>query len=412
MPTLDPMSLSTMAGMMAMVIGVLLLILRRHYPARLPGILHWGAGLLMFTGGTTLYLVNHLLQLGLTTLPGNAMLLTGFALLLMGSQRFVGRRVTWLRWMLLCAASVALSAWFMFVVPDYRVRISLFTGTLAFLALAHMALLLRHCRSWASRYTAGVLFCVSAVMVARGLVTWWVDSPDMHIYLSSRVQGAYLASFGFSVLLLGTGVLFMATERIRAESELIASRDDLTQTLTRRSWMAGAHQALAASPGRQPVAVLMLDIDDFKKINDQQGHLAGDHVLVALAGAMAQALPAGGLLGRFGGEEFIVLLVGRHAQQAREVAEDLRHAVARQGELGCTVSIGLATASSGDHTLERLIQRADQVLYQAKRQGRNQVVVSEEGDGLEAAASVVSVASVAARGPRRAETGRSTGLRA
>ena len=181
MPHLDPMSLSTMAGMMAMVIGVLLIILRRHYPSRLPGLLHWGAGLLMFTGGTTLYLLNHLLDLGLTTLPGNAMVLSGFALLLMGSQRFVGQRVTWMRWMLLCAASVLLNAWFMFVAPDYRVRISVFTWTLAFMAVAHLVLLLRHCRSWASRYTAGVLFCASLVMAARGLLTWWMDTPDMQI---------------------------------------------------------------------------------------------------------------------------------------------------------------------------------------------------------------------------------------
>ena len=373
MPNLDPMSLCTMAGMLAMVIGVLLLILRRHYPARLPGILHWGAGLLMFTGGTTLYLVNHVLDLGLTTLPGNAMVLSGFALLLMGSQRFVGQPVTWKRWMLWCAASVSLNAWFMFVAPDYRVRISVFTCTLAFMAVAHWALLLRHCRSWAARYTAGVLFCVSLVMVARGLLTWWVDTPDMHIYQASGLQGAYLASFGFSVLMLGAGVLFMATERIRAESERIASRDDLTQTLTRRGWMDLAREALMR-PERAGVAVFMLDVDDFKKINDEQGHQAGDQVLAALAGVLQQALPADGVLGRYGGEEFAILLVGRSAHRAREVAEGLRRAVAGHEALGCTVSIGVALAGSAETSLDALIQRADQVLYAAKRQGRNQVV--------------------------------------
>lgn len=408
MPTLDPMSLSAMAGMMAMVIGVLLLLLRRQYPARLPGILLWGSGLLMFTGGTLLYLVNHLFRFGLTTLPGNAMLLCGFALLLMGSQRFVGRPVTWRRLMLWCVCSVSVIAWFLFEVPDYRVRITTFTWTLAGLALLHMRLLLRHRSSWASRYTAGVLLCLGLLMLARGTGTWWVDAPDMHIYQSSRVQGAYLASFGFAVLLLGVGMLFMATERIRAESERIASRDDLTQTLTRRSWMARAHQALAAGPGRQPVAVLMLDIDDFKKINDQQGHLAGDHVLAALAGAMARALPADGLLGRYGGEEFIVLLTGPSAQRAREVAEDLRQAVAVQDELGCTVSIGLATAVRDGGPLERLIQRADQVLYQAKRQGRNQVVVAGEGEGRVTVAGGLA----AARAPCPSAEGRSSGLRA
>lgn len=389
MPHLDPMSLSTMAGMMAMVIGVLLIILRRHYPSRLPGLLHWGAGLLMFTGGTTLYLLNHLLDLGLTTLPGNAMVLSGFALLLMGSQRFVGQRVTWMRWMLLCAASVLLNAWFMFVAPDYRVRISVFTWTLAFMAIAHLVLLLRHCRSWASRYTAGVLFCASLVMAARGLLTWWMDTPDMQIYQASRLQGAYLASFGFSVLMLGAGVLFMATERIRAESELIASRDDLTQTLTRRSWMNAAREVLKG-PVRTSVAVFMLDVDDFKRINDEQGHQAGDRVLAALAGVLQQTLPADGVLGRYGGEEFAILLAGPSAQQAREVAEGLRRAVAEQEALGCTVSIGVALAGSAERSLDALIQRADQVLYAAKRQGRNQVVEAAAGSDAPAASPPTS----------------------
>ncbi|RYF72779.1 MAG: GGDEF domain-containing protein [Comamonadaceae bacterium] len=370
---LDPLSLSIMAGLMALVIGLLLLGLRRQYATLIPGLLSWGVALLMFTAGTASYLLNHVLPMGLATLPGNALLLFGFALLSLGSQRFVGRPVRWRGYVLLCTVSLSVIAFFLLVVPDYRVRISAFTATLAFIAMAHGCLLLRDARGAASRFTAAVLLGVSVLMAARGTVTWWIDRADMHIYMPSPVQGAYLATFGFAVLLLGVGLLFMATERVRAEFEFIASHDGLTHALTRRSWMASAETALHA-PGSRPVALLMLDVDDFKKINDEHGHQAGDRVLVALAAVLTRALPADGVLGRYGGEEFVILLTGPSAERARDVAEAMRLAVASQPFLGCTVSVGLALTGGSERSLDLLIQRADRALYQAKRQGRNQVV--------------------------------------
>ncbi|WP_225783224.1 GGDEF domain-containing protein [Xenophilus sp. Marseille-Q4582] len=373
MQALDPKSLSTMAGLMALVVGLLLLGLRRPHAQRVPGLRHWGIALLSYAAGTACYLLTHAFAPRLATLPGNALLLVGFALLLLGSERFLGRPARWWPWMLLCGASLALIAWFSFVRPDYRVRIAAFTWTLALIGGAHLQLLLRHGQGWAARFTAGVLLCLSALMAARGTVTWWVDRPEMHIYTPSAVQGAYLATFSVAVLLLGVGVLFMATERVRAEFEFIASHDGLTQTLTRRSWMAAAQAALAR-PGGAVTAVFMLDVDDFKKINDERGHPAGDEVLAALAAVLKQALPADGVLGRYGGEEFAVLLTGPSAPHARAVAEGLRRAVAAHGALRCTVSIGLVRVARGPHSPDALIRRADEALYQAKRQGRNRVV--------------------------------------
>ena len=374
------MSLSTMAGLLALVIGALLLGLRHQYAGRIPGLLPWGGALLMFTAGTAAFMLHRVLPVGLAMMLGNALLLFGSALLVLGSQRFLGRRMQWRPYLLLCACSLGVMAWFLFVVPDYRVRVSTFTGCLTVMALAHRRLLLCHGQGWASAFTAGVLLCFSVLMVARGVLTWWLDGPDTTIYMPSVVQGVYIATFGFAVLLLGIGILFMATERVRAEFERIASHDGLTHTLTRRSWMAAAQVALSGAGAGDPrVALLMLDVDDFKKINDEQGHQAGDAVLVALAGVLTQTAPAGSLVGRYGGEEFVVLLMDRSARHVRDVAEALRLAIASHPALGCTVSIGLAMAEEADRSMDRLIQRADGVLYQAKRQGRNRVVEAAEG---------------------------------
>lgn len=374
---LDPVSMSTMAGLMSLVIGALLLGLPRRYPERIPGLRAWGMALLMYAVGTASYLLDHVLPTGLATVPGNALLIFGFALLMAGTRRFLGRPKPRAALLWLCGVSLGVIAFFQFVVPDYRMRISVFTGTLAFIALAHLRLVLRHGQGGASRFMAGVLACLSLVMLARGVLTWWVDRPDMHIYTPSSVQGVYVASYAFAVLLLGVGVLFMATERVRAEFEYMATHDGLTQALTRRSWMSRAEQALA-EPGQPLVAVLMLDLDHFKRINDAQGHQAGDRVLATLARVMADALPPGAALGRYGGEEFVILLQGDAATQALEVAEHLRLAVQARA-LGTTVSIGLALAGTADRSLDLLIQRADRALYRAKGQGRNQVQQGDEG---------------------------------
>ena len=129
------------------------------------------------------------------------------------------------------------------------------------------------------------------------------------------------------------------------------------------------------------LALLMIDFDHFKKINDEHGHLFGDRVLASGVQIMRQWLEPGDMLGRYGGEEFIVVLPGRDVAQARETAERLRDKVA----LGLkpvtgstrllTISIGLASLKqSGEDTLEGLLGAADTAVYRAKAEGRNRVV--------------------------------------
>ncbi len=132
----------------------------------------------------------------------------------------------------------------------------------------------------------------------------------------------------------------------------------------------------------QPLSVLFVDLDRFKLINDRHGHAAGDQCLRAVAGALAGALEEGDIFGRYGGEEFVVILPGRTGAAARQVGERLRAAVERQvtdweGQpLRLTVSVGVATRLDGDRSPQALIERADKALYAAKRAGRNCVHVA------------------------------------
>jgi diguanylate cyclase (GGDEF)-like protein len=131
------------------------------------------------------------------------------------------------------------------------------------------------------------------------------------------------------------------------------------------------------------LGVFVLDVDQFKTINDRYGHLRGDQVLGAVARALRQTLRKGDILGRFGGDEFVAVLLGSDPGALRRIGEQLRRVIAElptaeTGAIPVTVSIGGAT-SAGDHVeATGLLSAADAALYQAKAAGRNRVVLADE----------------------------------
>lgn len=174
-----------------------------------------------------------------------------------------------------------------------------------------------------------------------------------------------------------------ARNRLLATLNHAADHDALTGTLNRSAFMRRGRELaeLAQATGR-PVVAMMLDIDHFKSVNDRHGHAAGDAVLTIFAQRMREHLRQDGLFGRFGGEEFAVLLPDLDTDDARTVAERLRHLASEpipldDGRmLDVTVSVGLASLSSPMRvdTLEQLLSRADAALYRAKAMGRNRVI--------------------------------------
>jgi diguanylate cyclase (GGDEF)-like protein len=172
----------------------------------------------------------------------------------------------------------------------------------------------------------------------------------------------------------------------RQQAELyreMAGTDFLTNLVNRRRFLEIAELALqrASREGGQ-LAILMLDIDHFKRVNDRYGHKAGDSVLAAVAATLKKTLRQGDVAGRYGGEEFIILVPGIDCGLCLNIAERIRQAVARltipldDSTIQVTISLGLACLAP-EHALalDALINQADQALYRAKQQGRNRVVV-------------------------------------
>jgi diguanylate cyclase (GGDEF)-like protein len=131
-----------------------------------------------------------------------------------------------------------------------------------------------------------------------------------------------------------------------------------------------------------PLSVLFVDIDHFKTFNDMLGHACGDYCLSELAKVLKAPLGVDDVLGRYGGEEFVVILPGRAPEMARALAEELRVTVAatefiwNEHVLRLTVSIGVANRLDGESSPQQALERADRALYVAKRAGRNRVQVA------------------------------------
>ncbi|MBA3531734.1 MAG: diguanylate cyclase [Ardenticatenales bacterium] len=164
--------------------------------------------------------------------------------------------------------------------------------------------------------------------------------------------------------------------------QLLASRDALTGQFNRQAIMKLAKkELLRAQRTDKPISIALLDLDYFKEVNDEHGHLIGDQALRLAAETMAGAIRSYDSLGRWGGEEFLMVLPDANRAHATAIAERVRERLAacrlllKDGRtLSLRVSVGVAEASPEQPTsLRTLLQHADEALYQAKREGRNRV---------------------------------------
>ncbi len=199
---------------------------------------------------------------------------------------------------------------------------------------------------------------------------------------SLRMRRWQSAALVLCLLLLGS-LAFLSAKLLRRTRQLrrIAMVDSLTQLANRRSIYAAAHEAVVvARLSGKPLSVLAVDIDRFKSINDRHGHPAGDLVLVAVAERCKATLRQGDLIGRAGGEEFLILCPDTDLAAACGIAERLLQAVRTldfvelQPPLRVTISIGAASLRNASDTIDALIAQADRALYVAKENGRDRWV--------------------------------------
>ncbi|GAB2666584.1 GGDEF domain-containing protein [Arenimonas aestuarii] len=380
-----------------MVVGVLLSALTvlfltqasLHFPPeRRRHLRIWTVGLLMHPLAWAMLAARGELPDPVSIALGNGLLLLGFAEMARAVRGFQGLPEYRSRLWGVVLVAVASLIWFSEFRPHYSARV-LVNSVAAIVLLGSIAL------AMASDYRRGGFTAarLTGAFAAFGvLVACWRFVEHL---LALRPEGSLLEAgpsdmvvFVYAcvgVMFLSLGFVLMHTERAYDDLRKLATVDPLTGVLTRSGLVEQGHRLVLESRRHgRPLGVLLLDMDQFKAINDTLGHAAGDGVLRHLAARARLVLRGEDILGRLGGDEFVALLPSTDAGGARIVAERLRaainhaHMLYRGEEIPVPVSIGVAQIRA-DESLEAALQRADLAMYQAKRAGGDRVELSPAG---------------------------------
>ena len=237
----------------------------------------------------------------------------------------------------------------------------------------------------ASRLPAVLTFLsFSVLMLVRAGAVHVLPFPMGVLPLDPTWMGLFNFAVFVHATFLGFLLIAMTKERREAQQRHFALLDPLTGLMNRRAFMSHLERtARRRKVGREPLALLVLDLDHFKLINDRFGHDVGDRVLVAFAGVAEASVRATDQLHRMGGEEFCFILPDTRVPDAVAVAERIRQAfagvtiLAGSQSVAATVSIGIASTDHVGFDLELLHAAADAAMYEAKARGRDRVVVAD-----------------------------------
>lgn len=354
---------------------------------RRDGLGRWAAALLVNAIGHLLIMLRGLIPDVLSIVVGNLMLSSVFVGLIAAVYQFQGRPV---RWPLLLAPPALVLVFVSVFIDNFPARVSfvgLAIGLQAVWALL-AALSQRNVTVGRGQWLLVAGLALEALVLGgRAVVALSTHSDATSILQSSALQTlTFLATFSV-VLVSSVGFVFMSRDRADENNRVLAALDPLTGVANRRSLIAALDRDVArAQRMREPMALMMVDIDHFKDVNDQYGHPAGDRVLCSVVNVLRQRVRAQDLVGRYGGEEFMVLLPDTGLVGAEQLARELCKAVEESRcpadgvpgpGIAVTVSIGVfgGRLESGD-SWDMLIAAADRALYQAKNNGRNRVEVA------------------------------------
>ncbi|HWE78625.1 MAG TPA: GGDEF domain-containing protein, partial [Pseudolabrys sp.] len=210
----------------------------------------------------------------------------------------------------------------------------------------------------------------------------------MQAFMPRRVAAAWLTVFALEAMIYAVGTAFIMMLMVKDRHVYVyrraATTDHLTGLPNRRAFLQDAATLCASQVRkRQPVTLMMFDLDHFKSINDRFGHAIGDEALKVFAQVLGTSMRASDIMGRLGGEEFAVIVAGNMETTAR-IAERIRAGFEMAGRIiadlpvGGTVSIGAATAAEAVVDIDALLARADEALYEAKRSGRNRLCAAPD----------------------------------
>ncbi|MBX3633216.1 MAG: GGDEF domain-containing protein [Simplicispira sp.] len=344
---------------------------------RREGLQIWAAGLAVHAAGYLFFALRGQIDETLSILAGNTLASLALALLLAAVWRFYGAAQHWAP---LLVAPALLLAGLSQLLDNFSARIVLSSLVFAGQSCA-LAWVLHQRRGETVGRGARLVMAGMVVQALLMLLRATASAQEGQLLHGSAMQSATFLGTLVVLLVTSLGFIFMTKERADETNRVLAAADPLTGAANRRSIIEALDRDVGrAIRTREPLALMMIDLDHFKRINDLHGHLAGDAVLRGLVSVLRQRIRAQDIVGRYGGEEFLVVLPDTTLAGVQRLAEDLCRAVAahtivhRGQRLAVTVSIGVygGRLDPGD-SWDLLIHAADSALYRAKNAGRNRV---------------------------------------
>lgn len=356
---------------------------REKGPRPAKGILAFAVGSIALTIGTFCLALRGVAPYAFSYLAGNGFAMLATGLFLIAVRRFDGHK-TRKAWLLYGSAGIAALDLAVYLQPFAMLRVFAPNAVMATCCLlAAVSLYRSEAARTSHRFmTLASFACIGAAAATRAIHSIVAPQSVELLSKSSAPVALYLAAavLGMSMTL---GFVLMVSDVIRQRLLFLVTHDSLTEARTRRSWIEiASYEMTRAERMGKPASVLMTDLDHFKKVNDTFGHPVGDKALRQFAECARASLRKDDVLGRYGGEEFVVLLPATSAKDAAAVADRLRLTVANlpletaQGPHQLTVSVGVASTELHGLDVAGLIAAADDALYDSKHNGRNRVSIA------------------------------------
>ena len=315
---------------------------------------------------------------------GTALLFSGIGLQYLGLRSFLGKPAHGAQVAMLVVSGTTIAFWLSLPYPDLALRaiINSFLLAVASLACARVLFVRVEAPLRTAFWFTGTAYAVQAAALLARAVRIAVDPADSYTLYGNSPTNSWSFFLASVVLLCVTfGFVLMVNYRLIADVHKIASRDMLTDAFTRRRLEEEAQRLLAHCARTGDVlAIMMIDVDHFKAVNDRFGHPVGDEVLRRLSAVARRSIRTDDYFARYGGEEFCILMLSTTEQEALVLAERLRQAYAASvvevagHDVKSTISIGVADTLRAGLDWHKLVCAADKALYGAKQQGRNRVV--------------------------------------
>lgn len=382
--SLDPGTFIFFLSLFGIFMGAISFSTASSVSSNIKGLKDWGRAMFFLGAGFGLYYLRNWAPNYLTMLVANFIMLGAPVFALIAYCKFFNAPVPKKLMSFAVVLGIIGNIASYYALSKYAFGISFSTAVL-FIAVLHIIV---KNSDWKKDRT--ILIGVTAigllvtVLLIRTFSVSLGGGSSANIYAKSGSQFVLFIMISFSIVFTALGFILMVHNRQKREVLDSSRRDGLTGLYTRTAFFESAYELDKRYPG-EIYSVLMVDIDFFKKINDTYGHAAGDVAIIQLSRLLAKQVRPTDLVGRYGGEEFCILLRDCSVENTEKFAHRLVSVAAEQKinlpnnqEIGFTISVGYTQRKNAvpekSSCISELLEKADQALYQAKRTGRNQAI--------------------------------------